>query len=117
MQTHLYEIDLLLAPLQELPCIHLTDLDIDLEKGNIVCDLILNWHTTHTYCNISIYLDTAGDCTVMFEPVRLCCVSYSELQVQKVKNISKIFIQFVQLLESNNYNATTNDLKPKKTYH
>ena len=45
MQPHLYEIDLLLAPLQLLPCIHLTDLDIDLEKGQ--CSMWFDTELAH----------------------------------------------------------------------
>ena len=52
----------------------------------------------------------------MFEPVRFCCLCHFELQGQKRKKYFQNFVQIVRSLESNNCNATTNDLKPKKTY-
>ena len=52
----------------------------------------------------------------MFEPVRFVVLVTLSSRDKKVKNISKIFIQIVQSLESDKYNATKNDLKPKKTY-
>ena len=51
----------------------------------------------------------------MFEPVRFCCLCYFEFQGQKSKKFQN-FIQIVRSLESNNCNATTNDMKIKKTY-
>ena len=52
----------------------------------------------------------------MFEPVRFRCLCYFELQGWISKIYLQNFIQIMRSLESNNCNATTNDLKPEKTY-
>ena len=52
----------------------------------------------------------------MFEPVRFCYLCYFELQGWRSKKYFQNFVQIVRLLESNNFNATTNDLKPRTTY-
>ena len=47
---------------------------------------------------------------------KVCCLFYFELQGQKNKKYFQNFIQIVRSLESNNSNATTNDLNQTKTY-